>query len=256
MERGKGTGIVMKKIIGVFSLTSCEGCQLQILNLGKEILHLLSFMDIAYFRLVKGENKMKFFDIAFVEGSVSTKSEAEKVKEIREKSKYLVALGACAAYGGIPSLRNMIKGSRIYDHERISSMPAYGIDKYVKVDCYLNGCPIDEEEFASLLIDLMIDKVPGRINHPVCMECSEREITCLMLKGTACLGPVTAAGCKAICPANSTPCEGCRGLISDANIDSLIELFKDFGLAKRETIDKLYRFAAPVLSDKNMRGQK
>jgi coenzyme F420-reducing hydrogenase gamma subunit len=235
----------MKKI-GIFSLTSCDGCQLQILNLGEKLLDMLSFMDIAYFRLAEENSKLGFFDIAFVEGGVSTRSEIKKIKNIRENSKYLVALGACAGYGGIPSLRNIIKHKR-YDHCRISKLKAYGLDKYVKVDCYLNGCPINEDEFASLLINLIVDKIPQRINHAVCVECTEREIKCLMLEGKACLGPITAAGCEAICPLNSTPCEGCRGVIKDANIESLIELFEDLGISKKIIKDKLYRFAANIV---------
>ncbi len=221
----------MKKKMGIFSFACCEGCQLQILDLGSSLLKLLGVADITYFKLAQEKNIFDKFDIAIIEGAISNKKELEELKQIRAASKYLVAIGACAVSGGIPSL--IIEKTR---------KKTFGVDKFVKVDYHIRGCPIDKEEFEKIIIGFLVDKKEPEINHPVCVECNEKEIQCLFKKGLPCLGPVTAAGCKAICPESNTPCEACRGLIKDANIASVVNEFKKMGLSEKEILDKLYKF--------------
>ena len=229
----------MKKKIGIFSFACCEGCQLQIIDLGPRLLKLLDVVDIDYCELIQEKNVFDRFDIAIIEGSITNKQEEEKLKKIRQKSKYLVTIGACAVSGGIPSLINQMSGH------------AYGADKFVKVDYHIRGCPIDKEELERVIIQLLVDKKEPDINHSVCVECNERETECLLKKGLPCLGPLAAAGCKAICPANNTVCEACRGLIKDANIKSVMEKFKQMGLSDKEIMDKLYKFNSVNRGEKN-----
>ncbi|MBI5228691.1 hypothetical protein HY991_01165 [Candidatus Micrarchaeota archaeon] len=238
------------KKVGIFSLTSCEGCQLQILDLEKRLLDLLDFIEIDYFKLAEERSRMEYFDIAFVEGAVSTIHEREKLETVRKNSKYLVAIGACACHGGIPSLRNLIKTTGGRGYHPISSSKTVAINKFVKVDYYLRGCPIEKEEFASFLLMLLRGKVPLEVNSPVCGECNNREIECLLRKGIPCLGPITASGCNAVCPEHSTPCEGCRGTIEDANIFSLVDSLKSLGLPERDIENKLHKFASSLLIGK------
>jgi coenzyme F420-reducing hydrogenase gamma subunit len=222
---------MIKKKIGIFSFACCEGCQLQILDLGQKLLKLLRVADITYFKLAQEKNLFNKFDIAIVEGAISNKKELEELKKIRSASKYLVAIGACAVSGGIPSL--------IIEKTQKKTL---GVDKFVNVDYHIRGCPIDKDEFENIIIGLLVDRKEPKINHPVCVECNEKEIECLFKKGLPCLGPVSAAGCKAICPERSTPCEACRGLIKDANIASVINEFRKMGLTEKEILDKLYKF--------------
>ena len=207
---------------------------------------MLAWMDIGYFRLADEKCKAEYFHIAVVEGAISSRHEAEKLKKIRENCKYLVAIGACAAYGGIPSLRNVVSRNRLYSHHPVSSSKTYGIDKYVAVDYYIRGCPIEKEEFAKVIMAFLNDRKPQHINRPVCQECVDNEIQCIMLRGEPCMGPITAMGCNALCPSQNTACEGCRGVIKDANTESLVKLFSKLGLDKRLIRNKLERFAAPL----------
>ena len=246
-----------KKKIGIFSFTCCEGCQLQILDLEKRLLDMMNLVDISYFKLAKENSAIEFMDIAFVEGAISTKHEKEKLEKIRQNSKYLVSIGACACHGGIPSMRNLIKSKRGY--HPISSHKTCPVDRYVRVDYHIRGCPIEKEEFESVFLMIMNGKMPQERNAPVCVECSNRGISCLMRKGIPCMGPITAGGCNAVCPEHATACEGCRGSIKDANTESLIELFKKLGLKEKEIKNKLYRFVSGTLieekGDNNQRNK-
>lgn len=221
----------MKKKIGIFSFACCEGCQLQILDLGPRLLKLMAVADITYFKLAQEKNTFGKFDIAIVEGAIANKNEEKELVKIRKNSRCLLAIGACAVSGGIPAIINKEPGKK-----------TLGVDKFVKVDYHIRGCPIDRDEFEKVIIHMLVNKKSQEINHPVCVECNQKEIECLFKKGIPCLGPVAAAGCKAICPENNTPCEACRGLIKDANIDSVISGFKKMGLTEKEILDKLYKF--------------
>lgn len=225
--------------VGIFSFTCCEGCQLQILDLGERFSELAKYFDFQHFRLAQEKNIEGKFDIGIVEGSIARKDELEKIKEIRERCTYLITIGACAVSGGVPSLINPLKKSyaKKPDLQNTSS-----VGKHVKVDYNIRGCPIEGSEFERVLIDYLIGKRHGEINHPVCVECTQRKIDCLFNKGLPCLGPVTAAGCNAQCPENDTACEGCRGIIEDANLLSYKNELKRMGFTEKEIKNKLSRF--------------
>ncbi len=240
-KRGK------KKLkIGVFSFTGCEGCQFTILFIDK-IFELLANFDVRYFHLLKEKNKHTNFDIAFVEGAITTKKEIKKLKVIREKSKYLVALGACACHGGIPSMRNFIGNKElekyVYNQKMLKdSIEASGIDKYIHVDYFMRGCPIIKDEFINFLTNFCKDCEMGEFVGPVCNECPRRGKNCFLVQKVECMGAFTHGGCNAICPSENIPCILCRGPLDKDNFAAEINLFKKFGLSEKDIMNKLRRF--------------
>jgi coenzyme F420-reducing hydrogenase gamma subunit len=232
---------------GIFAFTCCEGCQLQILDLWDRLVQVLDFVEIEYFKLAQEDNVIGRMDLAIVEGAIATKKEAAKLEEIRKNSGFLVAIGECAVSGGIPAMRTVNLGG----FTRPSGMlkKTTGIDSHVKVDYRLRGCPIEREEFLGLVVGLAVGKVPQEVNEPVCVECNNREIECLMLKGTPCAGPLTCAGCDALCPAVGTPCEGCRGTMEDAAVQQVKDRCLEVGASPRMAINAMERFSSARLEE-------
>jgi coenzyme F420-reducing hydrogenase gamma subunit len=223
-----------KPKIAFFKFTSCAGCQVQFLNLEDELLDVLELVEIPYFVMAKRENIKEKYDVGLVEGAISTPREIERIKAIRKNVKILVAFGACACWGGVPSLKNFKPQreieSKVYEKLGvISSIKAYGIDEYVPVDYYLNGCPVEKSEIVELLTSVLLGKIPFLPSYSVCMECKLKENECLLLNGELCLGPVTRAGCKALCPTLGKGCKGCRGAMSDPNAESFLEKAIEMG---------------------------
>jgi coenzyme F420-reducing hydrogenase gamma subunit len=215
--------MVRKIKIGIFKFTCCSGCQIEILNLGKKFLELTEELDFRYIKILR-KGKIQNFDIAFIEGSASQKWEIEQLKEIRKKARYLIALGSCSALGGISKMQNYVDKKK-----NISSLP---IEKYVKVDYKLRGCPIVGEEFLRIIKDLLAGKTLRDFEIPVCHECRVNNNSCLIERGKFCAGPITYFGCKAICPENNAPCIGCRGIIKDTNLKSWMKKMKENGFEK------------------------
>jgi sulfhydrogenase subunit delta len=236
---------------GVFAFTCCEGCQLSIIDLWDRLLEVLDFIELDFWKMAKEDNEIKDMDIAIVEGAIATKEEAIKLKEIREKAGFLIAIGECAASGGIPAMRTV----NLPNFKRPKGMQekTTGIDQYVKVDYRLRGCPIEREEFLRLVIDLSVGKIPQEINEPVCMECNNREIECLMLNGTPCAGPLTCAGCNALCPSVGTPCEGCRGAFEDGAVHQVRERCLELGATPRMAMNALERFSSKRLEEERQK---
>lgn len=235
--------------VGVFSITSCAGCQLSLLFMEDTILQVMEKVDIINFPLLKEENEEGPFDIAFIEGAVVREEEIEYIRKIREKSDIVIALGTCATYGGVPSIRDF--GYEKDITEEVYPEPSYlhsvevsGIGKYIKVDYFLRGCPINKEETVQLLKNILAGKkIPLHTNYPVCVECRARENPCLLQAGKFCLGPVTYGGCKALCPSGGRSCYGCRGPLDDANVDALVSLFRKRGLTNEELKRIFVKFA-------------
>ena len=206
---------------------------------------LFKMVDIEYFPLIRADNKKGFFDVAFVQGCVVRKEEIKTVKDIRKSCKILIALGTCATYGGIPSIKDfgyksLIEREVYQNPTFLTSIDVYGIGQYVKVDYYLRGCPMIKEEFIKVLKDLVIGKkIPYHMEYAVCKECRFRENECLLQKGERCIGPLTYGGCNAICPSNGIPCYGCRGPLEDSNIDSIMLLLEEKGFS-REDIRRVF----------------
>lgn len=221
-----------------FSFTCCEGCQLAVLSCEKELPDILSFVNIVNFREAM-TGKSNDYDIAFVEGSISKKEEIKKLKGIRKKAKVLVALGACSSTGGLNCLKNrfpmeevkkIVYGKDASRYPILDTIPVMPIDTIVKVDYYIHGCPIPKKEFLSVLTSLLLGKKPEIPNHPVCVDCKLAGNICVFEKGMRCLGPVTRAGCDAVCVTYGTYCWGCRGFVDNPNTQAHSETLKRYGL--------------------------
>jgi sulfhydrogenase subunit delta len=212
-----------KPKIGIYSLTGCGGDQLMILNLEDELLGLLSKVEMVTFQEATVVREEKEVDLAFVEGSVSTKKDLERLNEIRKRSKKLIALGDCAIGGCVQAMRNQEvsmkeKMKQVYGKEEdyFDVLEPFGLSKYVKVDLELQGCPIEKTEVLQVLISLLRGNLPEVKDYPVCVECKINEYPCLLVdRGMPCLGPITTAGCEARCPGLGIDCVGCRGPITN-----------------------------------------
>lgn len=234
----------MKPKIAFLEFTSCEGCQLEVLNLtGEEILDLLSAVDIVNFREAR-TNRSDDYDIAFVEGSISRESEIERLKKIREQAKVVVALGACASIGGVNCLKNHLPMDRalniVYGDSAkyYDTIPTRPINAVIPVDYYIRGCPPQTSEFIKVTKALLLGKKPEIPAYPVCTECKMAGNICVFELGKTCLGPVTRAGCNAICVTSGRHCWGCRGLVDDPNTNSEEDILKKYGLTPEQVVEK------------------
>ncbi len=234
----------MKPRVAFFDFTGCEGCQLDALNLdGEQLLDLLAAVDIVNFREVMTERSDNY-DIAFIEGSISRESEIGRLQKIRDQAKVLVALGACACIGGINCLKNHVpmeealrtvygEDARYYD-----TIPARPANAVVTVDYYVRGCPPQPAELIKVVKALLLNKKPDIPGYPVCVECKMAGNVCVFERGMTCLGPVTRAGCGAICVNSGRICWGCRGLVDEPNINSEKDILKKYGLTVDQVVEK------------------
>lgn len=237
----------MKPKLGFFDFTGCEGCQLEVLNFENELVELLNHVDIVNFREAIAE-KGQDYEIAFIDGAISTESDISRIKEIRNKAKILVAMGACACLGGVNCLKNfrsMEENLKIVYGEcagYYNTIPARPINAVVPVDYYLPGCPMNRHEFIKLAKALLLGKKFELPNYPVCVECKLAENVCVFEKGGFCLGPVTRAGCNAICVTTGRRCWGCRGLVDDPNTNSEKEILQKHGLTVDDILSQFRIF--------------
>lgn len=236
-----------KPQIAFFEFTSCEGCQLTVVDTLQTHPELLDVVDIVEFREAMSD-KADHYDIAFVEGSITRPSDEEKLKEIREKAGLVVALGACAHLGGVNTIRNRMNLQDVREYvygekaELFETYPARPIEQVVDIDAYIPGCPIDRDEFVMVVGNLLQGRIPYIPDYAVCIDCKLRENVCMYQRGQACLGPVIRAGCGAICPAYGYACEGCRGFVPNANIVSIREVLKEHGMTEHEVDARLTVF--------------
>ncbi|MEW5955027.1 MAG: oxidoreductase [Candidatus Micrarchaeota archaeon] len=234
---------------GVFSFTACYGCQLQIIKM-EELTEVLKAIDFAEFELVSDNREEGPLDVAFVEGGISREEQLPALKKIRERAGFLVAIGACACDAGIPGIKSFMNEAEaeriVYGEDfrkNLHSISPRPIDKYVKVDYYMNGCPIERFEFHKLAKELAIGRRPREKRHAVCLECKIKENRCLFDYGIPCLGPITNGGCNALCPTNNAACEGCRGALQDANLPAFAALLEQHGVSKARVKQMLERFS-------------
>ena len=230
--------------VAFFSFTCCEGCQLMVLNCERELPHMVELVDIVEFREAISE-RSDDYEIAFVEGSISREEEIEKLKTIRNRARKVVALGACSSTGGINCLKNrfsmeevkrLVYGKAAGGNRLIDTIPVRPIDSIIHVDHYIYGCPISKREFLEVLKALVLGKKPEIPNHPVCVDCKLAGNICVFEKGKSCLGPVTRAGCDAVCVTYGSICWGCRGVVDDPNVDSHRETLRKYGLTTEEVM--------------------
>lgn len=232
-----------KPKVAFFDFACCEGCQLQIANLEEDVIELAKLVDVVEFREVLTGNAPEY-DIAFVEGSLTRKEDEERLKDIRSRSKLVVAYGQCAVTGGINRLKNQWQSmdavkkqvyGKNYNMPHLGTYPTRGIDAVVKVDHYIPGCPIDRDEFLRVVKELLLGKKPVLPNYPVCVECKLRENACLFELGIVCLGPLARAGCGARCPSNGVACEACRGTVDNPNTNAMHEILEKYNY----TVDQI-----------------
>jgi sulfhydrogenase subunit delta len=226
-----------KPKIAVFKFASCDGCQLSLLDLEDELLALCGEVEIAYFLEARTHHEPGPYDIALVEGSVTTQHDIERIHQVRQDTKYLVSIGACATTGGIQALRNW---KDVADFTRIVyATPAYietlatssSISSHVAVDFELNGCPINRHQLLEVLTALLLGRPPQLPAHAVCVECKRGGMTCVLVShGTACMGPLTHAGCGALCPAFNRGCYGCFGPMESPNAEALVAHLRTIGI--------------------------
>jgi len=219
-----------KPKIAIVSLTSCEGCQFALLDLGRKFFDFLKEVDLLDFKLIEEKPfpKQKL-DIVFVEGNPIKKEEIKTLRRIRKQAKKLVVLGNCAALGGIPEIKNYKNKEEtirfIYKKTKgIANPEIKEVDNFVKVDFTVPGCPINGEEFLKLARILIKGKIPKIEQKPVCSECSYRATAqCFLRKKEICFGPVVLAGCKAVCPENGFPCLACRGFLKNFDVKPFLK---------------------------------
>ena len=240
--------------IALFDFTSCEGCQLNKLNLENHILDLLEYVEIVEFREAM-DNRADSYDIAFIEGSISTPTCVERIHDIRRRAKILVALGSCASIGGINAMKNLqpIEDVReiVYGEDKylFPTLPAMPVSAIVKVDYEIHGCPMSIPEFLQVFKALVMGKAPIKPDSPVCVECKLRENECLFDRGMVCLGPITRSGCDAICPSFGQFCTGCRGLVPNPNKNAMLDILTDHGLSVQDAEKRLLLFNSYKQSD-------
>ena len=233
--------------LAVWKFASCDGCQLSLLDCEDELLTLAGVLDIANFAEASSTLRPGPYDLSLVEGSITTAHDAARIGAVRAASKYLVTIGACATAGGIQALRNF---ADVKDYiAAVYATPAYiqtlatstPIDAHVTVDFALHGCPINRTQLLEVISALLAGRKPDIPGESVCVACKRRGTPCVMVaRGTPCLGPVTGAGCGAICPTYGRGCYGCYGPAEAANTASLAAAWTALG-ADRRAIHRAFR---------------
>lgn len=244
--------------LAVWKFASCDGCQLSLLDLEPELLALTRAVRIAHFTEMTRAHVEGPYDLSLVEGSLTTEDDVARILQIREQSRVLVTIGACAATGGIQALRNFVEpgtyASMVYAHpEYVRSLDtSTPVSAHVTVDYELRGCPIDRYQLLEVILSVLAKRRPIVATHSVCQECKARGTVCLLVAGDKpCLGPITRAGCGGLCPSLGRGCFGCFGPSEGANVDSFTDWLRARGHSEVELIGLLQTFnaAAPAFRD-------
>jgi sulfhydrogenase subunit delta len=238
-----------KPRLAVFKFASCDGCQLSLLDCEDELLAVAGAVEIAHFAEASSKLLAGPYDITLVEGSITTPQDALRIREVRKHSRFLMTIGACATAGGIQALRNFA------DHEEwmraVYASPQYiatlatstAIGDHVKVDFELRGCPINHHQLLEVITSLLHGRKPRTSTESVCLDCKRRGTVCITVaRGVPCLGPVTQAGCGAICPAYDRGCYGCFGPAQQVNLPSLTGSMIGQSASPQDTVQLLRNF--------------
>jgi coenzyme F420-reducing hydrogenase gamma subunit len=236
-----------KPRLAVHKLASCDGCQLTLLDCEDELLALAGEIEIAYFLEATRAVQPGPYDLVLVEGSITTAHDRERIHRIRRSAKKLVTIGACATSGGVQALRNFADVEDFIDvvyasPEYISTLEtSTPISANVHVDFELQGCPVNRHQLLEVISAFLNERRPAIAGHSVCVECKRAGNVCVMVAhGTPCLGPVTHAGCGALCPSYDRGCYGCFGPMESPNAPSLSGWFEGLGMEERDVI-RIYR---------------
>jgi len=222
-----------KPRVAIISLTSCEGCQFVLLDLGTRFLEFTETVELMDFRLIEDlEDDGGMLDLVLVEGNPVTKANEKTLLEARRRAKVLVALGNCAAMGGVPEMKNYHEGVSTIKHvykylQGINNPAIRELDNFVKVDFVFPGCPINGEEFLKYIPELLKGNIPIIPDQPVCVECKKAGNRCLLLDKKPCFGPMILGGCGATCPSSRAQCQGCRGLRPTGNVTAMRAMLKN-----------------------------
>ncbi|UCE80411.1 MAG: NADH:ubiquinone oxidoreductase [Methanobacteriota archaeon] len=236
--------------VGIYGFTGCAGDQLMILNCEDRLVDIIGAVDIHSFAMAKSDNQNKELDVAFVEGSISTEEQLEHLKDIRSRAKVVVAIGTCACWGG-PQAMKLEEGGfedrygGVYGDANITVTKAFEaqpVDAFVEVDMKIPGCPIDKTEFLSAVSKVVAGRHPYFYKFPVCTECKWKENPCILNEGKFCAGPLTKAGCGAVCPSHNIPCVGCWGPTDDLNLSGEYKLLVEKGYDTDEIMRKFKKF--------------
>lgn len=248
-----------KPTLAVWKFASCDGCQLSVLDLEDELLALAAEIEIAYFLEARRQTIEGPYDLSLVEGSVTTPEDARRIQVVREQSRRLVTIGACATSGGIQALRNFADVgdflSAVYaSPEYVSTLEtSTPISDHVHVDFELQGCPINKRQLLEVISAFLNERRPAISSSSVCMECKRRGNVCVMVAhGTPCLGPVTHAGCGALCPSYDRGCYGCFGPMQTPNTASLSGWLRALGADEVDLVRAyrtFYANAAPFRAE-------
>lgn len=237
--------------LAVHKFTSCDGCQLTILDCEETLLELADAVEISYFLEAKRDSTPGACDIALVEGSVSTPAEVERSRRIRAEAKVFVAFGACATAGGIQALRNFgdlaaLKAAAYPDPTAVAALPTSTPHAaHVRVDFELQGCPPNRHQLIEVVTQLLLGRTPRLPSYSVCLECKRRGNVCVLVaRNLPCLGPVTHDGCGALCPSYDRACYGCFGPLDDPQVDRFGEELELRGFTP-EQIVSYFRQVAP-----------
>jgi coenzyme F420-reducing hydrogenase gamma subunit len=238
---------VSKPTLAVWKFASCDGCQLSLLDCEDELLALAGQVEIAYFLEASRATVKGPYDLSLVEGSVTTPHDAERIRQVRRVSRHLVTIGACATAGGVQALKNfgdvnefvsIVYASPDFISTLETSTP---ISAHVPVDFELHGCPIDKRQLLEVITAFLHGRRPNIPSTSVCMECKRRGTVCVMVAhGTPCLGPVTHAGCGALCPSYDRGCYGCFGPMETPNTVSLTRELKVLGMSE-PAVERVFR---------------
>lgn len=232
--------------LAVWKFASCDGCQLTLLSCEDELLAVTDQLDIAYFLEASSATVAGPYDLSLVEGSITTPEDVERIQEVRRQSRFLVTIGACATAGGIQALRNFTDVEELL--RIVYATPSFlstlgtstAISEHVDVDFELRGCPIDRGQLLEVIGAYLAGRTPEIPSHSVCIECKEKGNVCVMVAhDTPCIGPITHAGCGALCPTFHRGCYGCFGPTESPNTGAMAAALAAQGMAPDE-IDRLF----------------
>jgi coenzyme F420-reducing hydrogenase gamma subunit len=235
-----------KPTLAVWKFASCDGCQLTLLDCEDELLAVAEQIDISYFLEASSATVAGPYDVSLVEGSITTEHDIERIHEVRRQSRALVTIGACATSGGIQALRNFGDVSELMSI--VYATPSFistldtstAIADHVPVDFELRGCPIDRGQLLEVISAHLAKRKPNISSHSVCVECKQKNNICIAVaNGTPCLGPVTHAGCGALCPTFHRGCYGCFGPAESPNVDAMVGSLRAMGMDD-DAIDRLF----------------
>ena len=239
----KYLGIQPEKLkIASFDFTCCEGCQLQLANKEDTLVDFLALLDVVNFREISS-HRGDDYDIALIEGSITRDDEIERLKKIRKRAKVLVAIGSCACFGGVNQIKNKFPIEdvvrEVYGDDPVETLPVRKVSDIVKVDLEIPGCPVSKEEVERIVVNLVTGAEIKFPKYPVCVECRRNLNTCVFDLGQICLGPITRAGCGAVCTTGKTGCIGCRGPAEEANYEEFRQILKDHGFTVRQALERI-----------------